>query len=139
MSAWICSDNHINLIATFAAHCNLSVKYKDEVIDCAKDPQRIASVLLAENYRSVNHRYSENNSAEITYAAVDSTELPSTASMLKQLQCYNYQACETADYKRTLAKAIVLACIDEVVKRARRTAKQIEASAAYNAAPWGID
>lgn len=138
MSAWICSDLHINAIATFAAGGHLAVNYRGKVIDCAKDPQHVASVLLAENYRSVNYRYGEINSAEIVYGEV--VDLPSPVSMLKQLLCYDYQTCECPDYARTQAKAIVKACMNHVLTLLPGfTIDQLRATPQYQQAPWGLD
>lgn len=138
MSAWICSDNHINLLATFALRRGVVLQYQGETIDCAKEPQRVATVLLDENFRSVNYRYDEHEHEAITFREVK--KLPGVLAVLKQLLCYDYQACECTDYDHTLAKAIVQACLDEVrAMRPTQTLEQMRETSNYRKAPWGID
>jgi len=141
MSAWVCSERHINLIASYAAAHQLVVTWRDETIACAVSQQRVVTVLMEENHRSVNHRYSEDDHEAITFEALVTSVTP--VFMLKQLACYDYQACECDDYDATLAKAIVEACIAEVCRRAGRTVEQMRGArncgnAEWQAAPWGI-
>jgi hypothetical protein len=148
MSAWICSDLHINTLAAYAARHAIKFVHKGEHISCALHPQSIATMLLAENYRSVNARYSETESATIAYVA--EPELPDPYGMLKLVDCYDYQACECEDYDTTMACAFVKAVeafIESTVSCPLKkggdpihtTVERMRKTPAYDGAPWGVD
>jgi len=59
---------------------------------------RMGAILLAENQRSVNHRYSKDDLEEIyTFKRLEG--YPHPLVILRALQCYEYQACETDDWE----------------------------------------
>ena len=73
----------------------------------------MAKLLAAENVRSLRHRYPKDS-----YEAEEGTpdaaaiarwrEAPlSPGAMLKALACFDYQSCETDDYRQTPAAALV--------------------------------
>ncbi|HKD76084.1 MAG TPA: hypothetical protein VKB76_11345 [Ktedonobacterales bacterium] len=121
MSAYLCSDEHLSLLAnTIGAG------------DPLKEDAAFA-MLLAENLRSLRHRYSHNagalndfaNDAEMAkrdtrpasaivrealasrFAADALTRALLATQMIKACDCYDYQACETDDYRESeAAKAV---------------------------------
>lgn len=91
-----------------------------------ENAQLVGQMLLAENYRSVNHRYNEN---EEVPAYVHKHAKPlSPVVVLKALACYEHQACEGAEWRTSQAKAFCNAL--------RKCC--IEALPGYDEAPWGI-
>lgn len=64
--------------------------------------QRVAEALLRENVRSVNYRYStKDHVPKIKVANIKGKQSIKTVSQL--LGCWNYQACERKDFKRSEA------------------------------------
>lgn len=95
MSAYICDDSVFATLGCFAA---LTINDMDAF--------EAAAVLAAENYRSVNTRYREDN----TPPPVDmSTALAvaTRAQLLEIIAEYDYQACENSDYPETKAGLLV--------------------------------
>jgi hypothetical protein len=58
-------------------------------------------MLLAQNRRSVDFRYAESDIEEPYTHALSTTRTP--AAMLKAIDCYEYQSCETPDWEDTEA------------------------------------
>lgn len=125
MSAYICNPEHIGLLAACAVHNQVPVHEWVHTrantlaarIDTA---QRIAKGLARENIRSVAHCYpddkdgqrpgpclldAEIEEASAIYAAHFLTHNPDSTvvQVLKLIQGYEYQACETDDWPTTLA------------------------------------
>lgn len=109
MSAYICSDSHINALATLAALARVKV-YRPglPMIDCAGQEQFTAELLLTENARSVNHRYpGDQNDPTIVHHCEARFLRLTPVEVIKLCDCYDYQACETDDYPQTLACALI--------------------------------
>ena len=64
----------------------------------------ICQILLEQNYRSVNFRYEEDESAPNFVAML--VRQCSPVEIIKLCDCYNYQSCETEDWDQTQAYAI---------------------------------
>jgi hypothetical protein len=108
MSVWIVSRAHIDALVLAGAQFG--------VID-QPTPQKLTvlgSDLWAENHRSVNHRYHENDrSAE--YTATIAEVVLDPVVIVKLVDCYVYQSCEhpgwadspTAGYCRRLRAAVM--------------------------------
>jgi hypothetical protein len=125
MSAFLCSDLHINTLAAFAKEHDVRVYYKGTVID--NEPQRIAAILYTANVESVNRRYQEDdNSSTFTFAPV--ATLPKPLHIIKLCICFDYQACEVDHYEDTVAAYITR----DIVLLACRLLP------GYDAAPWEI-
>ena len=111
MSANICPDFHINALVTWAAnkHGNNSVSYywQGSHRPLRGDAQRIASVLYAENVRSVNARYEACDPAHGFSYVPTSHNLLNPVDVIKACHGYSYQACETSDWEQTEAHAII--------------------------------
>lgn len=77
---------------------------------------RVGAMLLAENMRSVNHRYDEDELEEPYLFS----RLPGTADpvqVLKALDCYEYQACEHAEWPTSEAAQFCDALRRRMIKR----------------------
>lgn len=130
MSAYVVPDYHINALVTWAMerHGLAAVTYywggrRREV---RGDEKRIASVLHAENVRSVNSRYNEADPAHgFKFKRVSNRLNP--IDVIKACHGYGYQACETADWEQSEAFAIV----DAITQSAIRSLPGYEASRAW--------
>lgn len=110
MSAYTLSQNHIRAMLQAvklarrpggAAYC-----YNDQMHYLRGHLQEAGQKLLNENYRSVDSRYDDKElSAPIfTYSQADKRYTP--AQIIRIIDCYNYQTCETSNYKETEGYAI---------------------------------
>lgn len=123
MSAFIVSDYHINALVSWASSRNgndaVSYYWSGRRRDVREDSKRVASVLHAENVRSVNARYSEcDEPAGFKYrpVALGYTKI-TPVQVIKACHCLEYQSCETSDWQETEAFAI-LAGIQDAALRA---------------------
>ena len=130
MSAWLCSENHINLIASFAAN-----------------PEAAFKILVDENLRSLSARYPgrdfldewKQEAAQFKFcpsslAFRDIANTQEATLIVKQCDCYDYQACETDDYSMTEAARLV-----EAVRKLAIQAGGDSDGALWEMQPWGID
>jgi len=116
MSAYVVSNNVIDfIISAFienARHGKTITVPIDEIryitYDLATDADRdaLGQALLDENYRSVNHRYSESdNGGEYKFrfhrAVLDMSVENRTLQMAQSIACLDYQACECPDYHKS--------------------------------------
>lgn len=98
MSAWICSNRHINIVVT--AYAGIA-----GITDPA-ELQRLAELLIAENYTSVNYRYNENDApGPIVYRH----EVVGPAAAHKAARCLDYQSCEHPSWEDSEAFRVVQA------------------------------
>jgi hypothetical protein len=133
MSAFIVSDYHIHALLNFAItrRENVHVYQHQILINRQTTTARlseIGQILLNENYRSVNSRYTGNDTAP-AYKFKRLIHSNTPVEILKACSCYDYQACETDDYNDTLAAHII-----DAIRRAA-----INSLPGYDAAPWGLD
>jgi hypothetical protein len=159
MSAYVVSENTINLIVSFAAsearsqgkvHIKLTPEIAKEVPDLPefvpvfggfsdnylvfdfsdrKVCSYVADVLMNENIRSVNARYSE--AEEMKGMKFKTIAVSNTIDVVSCCDCLDYQSCETEDWNSTLAHAL----LKKIHKMA--TYKVLKASG-LDSAPWGI-
>jgi hypothetical protein len=87
----------------------------------------IGAMLLAENARSVNHRYEEEE-WESPYIFRPLPRTPDPVAVLKALDCFEYQSCEHADWATSESRRFC----DSL----RRTA--IRRLSGYEDAPWEV-
>jgi len=114
MSAFIVSTYHINALVSFAtspgtipAHARDPVQYIFNGALLYLRPQHAASVLYAQNVRSVNARYRENEpDREIHFTRINTSHL-TPADIVKACDCLSYQSCETDDWEMTEAYVIL--------------------------------
>jgi|ETNvirnome_2_300_1030623.scaffolds.fasta_scaffold07057_3 hypothetical protein len=101
----------------------------------AEERQKLASLLAAENARSVNHRYSGNAAAQCEPVEVSNRLIThfmlhplGPGEMLNAIACYEYQACESTDWEATEAHRLCR-------RMSGLTARRVPG---YDSAPWGI-
>ena len=113
MSAIIVPDYHINALVSWAGdrHGLNSVSYwwNNQGYRIQSNQQRIASVLYAENVRSVNHRYGESTPEDGFYFNHVNTCSLKSVDVIKACHGYSYQARETGVYYQTEAYKIIQA------------------------------
>ena len=72
------------------------------------------ALLVAENRRSVNHRYNEDEIEE-PYEFTEYTGNFDAVKMLAAIGCYEYQACEHPEWKTSEARAFCEALRDRMI------------------------
>lgn len=110
MSAFLVPAYHINALVSWAAgkHGSNAVSYYwgGKHREVRNDEARIASVLYAENVRSVNARYQEHDPAHgFKFKRVPNLLNP--VDVIKACHGYSYQACEADDWEQSEAFAII--------------------------------
>lgn len=125
MSAYIVSTDTIDLIVTAIGALQGEAKSSHLGL------QEIGQILLDENVRSVNFRYDERTKNEpYTFLPVDLAMIPDWRVVAyKALRCWQYQACETDDFKSTTAYSIAEAAMGLLGVTDKHQA--------YEDAPWG--
>lgn len=127
MSAFMCSDRHLGILAAYAvAHVLEAVPYglRSELeLDgfehrrgaTYRTISRVASMLMSENLRSLAHRYPRDH--HLDAEAYDAFELPRTIEadarklprmhIVKACHCYAYQACEHPGWQASDARKLI--------------------------------
>lgn len=135
MSAFLLDYAHINALVTF---CTTSRDWKFWAykeyggLPDWDFEQQMGQLLIRENVRSLQARYSDYMAVEEGQAYVCDYQFKpkqlSAVELLKACDCYDYQSCETDDYHSTTAA--------KLVDRIRKSA--IGNLPGYEAAPWSI-
>lgn len=129
MSAYIVDHDHIDGLLSYAiaAQVRYVVPATDSCVEIElHNATEIGRILLDENERSVRHRY----------PGCDADELPGTIGqnsacykfrrwrmcgdalvILKACDGFDYQACETNDYEKSLAALIIRAIRNYAIRR----------------------
>lgn len=113
MSAFVVTDYHINILVNWAANrhgCDAVSYYWNRAHrDVRHDTARIASVLYAENVRSVNARYKNCEPAHgFKFRRMGLGYLKITpVQIIKACHCLAYQSCEADGWEDSEAKAIL--------------------------------
>lgn len=112
MSAFLVNPYHINALvswAAFKAGPNIvSYYWGGRRRNIRGDEARIASVLYAENVRSVNARYNECDPAHgFRFKCEPQACYLKPGQILGALHCLEYQSCESSDWRESEAFAIV--------------------------------
>ena len=136
MSCYQVSDLHINVLVSWAADiCGSNMvsyywKQRGRREKIRGDEKRIASVLFAENVRSVNARYQGIDKAHgFKFKRVSFGYSPiSAVEIIKACHGYAYQACEADGWEQSEAFAI----LDGIQDAAMR------ALPGYDEAAWEI-
>ena len=119
MSAYICNPEHFAALADFAIRERCAIREFEEHAETATR-ERIAAQLAWQNIRSVAARYPNDADGDRPGPGMKDQEIADEAgriavamalqppqlsplAILAMCQCYEYQACETADYGTTLA------------------------------------
>lgn len=116
MSAFVLSQKHINVLTSAWSIYNLKYAYNPQTRKSEDlTPTQVGKILLKQNVCSVNYRYNEKE--PVPPFRYDPFGPPySLVQILKALDCYDYQACETPDYQGTLAASIVNTIRSRIIK-----------------------
>lgn len=117
MSAFICSDKHISALVRWASRNNMSFYISNPTRSLrAGDEQEIVDILYAENVKSVNYRYHENDP---TTGCVYDPNAPLLApvEVVKLAQSLAYQSCEHDEWELSDAFKIVEALKSAAVNK----------------------
>jgi hypothetical protein len=126
MSAYMVGYDHIDALLSFAStprHGSTSYYVPDEgqTYITTANATEIGRILLRENERSINARYPDqidmvDEPAE-NYVFKSWPAPLSAVSILKACSCFDYQACETDDYDKSLAWTIINAIRARAISR----------------------
>ncbi len=128
MSAFIVSDTHINALVRYASRHNVRA-FNGNPLSMFKvkdNEQAAAELLLAENVKSVNYRYRDNEVMSITYDR--GAPILTAIQAIKAAQCLRYQSCECDDFEESIAFKLIEAIIADAIPRLE----------GYESAEWGI-
>lgn len=112
MSAYLVRDEHINVLVhaldeystDHYVHIQSTVSYDLPLLGKeAKD--RVGQILRDENVRSVNERYDDDRMVFYQYAAPAHDFSP--VEILKAIDCYEYQSCESKTWPTSPAASII--------------------------------
>ncbi len=130
MSAYVVSNDTIDFLVTASRLWRLDADGYLPYDARNLTDNELGQVLLSENVRSVNARYNlKGDDAEtpayeyrsVRFDAIDAV------SVLKSVQCVDYQSCETDDYQTTTAYKVLKAIEQGAIAHLR----------GYSEAPWG--
>lgn len=115
MSAFVVKDSLIKGILSYwaADRYNPSIQLDEKKYNLKsdKDLQELGQILLDENYKSYNFRYNQlGNVPKFVYRPryqLEDGTLIKAINILKACDCFDYQACETDDYKQSKAFKII--------------------------------
>lgn len=104
MSAFMCNDYHISILAATAVYryrCNSNY-----------DPEFLGKMLFDANLASINARYPASRGDADPVFTFDDRALVnyldySHVAIIKACRCFDYQACEHAAWDRSEAKRII--------------------------------
>ena len=128
MSAFIVSDTHINSLVRYASRFNVRAFHGNPMamFKVKDNEQATAELLLAENVKSVNYRYRDNEVMTITYDPA--APILTIIQAIKAAQCLRYQSCEHSDYEDSIAFKLIEAIITDAIPRLE----------GYESAQWAI-
>jgi len=141
MSCYIVETKHIVYLAKAAIHFggfrgfSYYSKNRGTRIEYGHNlehTQKLANVLNAENYKSYNYRYKEEDTSipEITIDDVMAYNwggMYKPGEVAKAISCYDYQSCEHPDYEDSDAHAAVQSMRYDLLQQLR----------GYDTAEWG--
>lgn len=106
MSAYVCSDLHINTIVSWAAKIGASFYFGTSRENVRGNEKRIAGLLYTANVESVNDRYNEDAASDTFKFKHVITDGP-IVNLLSLCNGFDYQACEVNNYDQTIGWAII--------------------------------
>lgn len=143
MSAFVVDNRHIDLL--------VAAILRSEVV-FESDADHVGTVLLAENYASVNYRYSEDEKPDSYHYTPFPLEFAGRPDgylvLLKAVVGYQYQACEHPGWESSDAFRWTEALREMWVSRARldhpgtfnyADQRDVRYPPAYESAPWSIN
>ena len=128
MSAFTVTNTHINALVRYASRHKITVAYGNPTmrLNVSAHEQEVAQLLLDENIKSVNYRYSETETGFIEYDR--GAPILTAIQAIKAAQCLRYQSCEHPTYEGSIAELLVEAIISDAIPRLE----------GYNEAQWAI-
>ena len=128
MSAFTVTNTHINALVRYASRHKITVAYGNPTmrLNVSAHEQEVAQLLLDENIKSVNYRYSETETGFIEYDR--GAPILSAIQAIKAAQCLRYQSNEHPTYEGSIAELLVEAIISDAIPRLD----------GYNEAQWAI-
>jgi len=129
MSAFTVTNTHINALVRYASRHKITVAYGNPTmrLNVSAHEQEVAQLLLDENIKSVNYRYSETETGFIEYDR--GAPILTAIQAIKAAQCLRYQSCEHPTYEGSIAERLIEAIISDAIPRLE----------GYNEAQWAID
>lgn len=137
MSAFVCSSNHIAILAKYCHENDIYVGH--QFGEGSKQSDLIAKAFAVQNIVSVDYRYPDNeNEPWVDNVFIDEcmSKAPKAdlnqydaITIFKLAECLAYQSCEHKNYKDFDAYRMV-----EQIKT-----KSITQVKGYDSAPWGIE
>lgn len=131
MSSFMVSNRHLNALVNYASHNDVSVIYNGVRTSVREEPNAVFKILLAANRASMQTRYprdTDDHGAGYALRLSLPTDL-GPLLIIKQAQCFDYQACEVDHYELGFAAAITRAIINTAISKLP----------GYDALPWGLD
>lgn len=136
MSAWMVSNAHLDLLATAWV----------QLIDPDADPQEIGQQLARDCAASIRARYEDRHGcaaeAEAQAEAYRFERWPGNidpAFLAKQVACFRYQACETADWKERPSYIAVERLMGRLVAMRVDYDAEPMNSRRFDEYPWGVE
>ena len=128
MSAITVTNTHINALVRYASRHKITVAYGNPTmrLNVSAHEQEVAQLLLDENIKSVNYRYSETETGFIEYDR--GAPILTAIQAIKAAQCLRYQSCEHPTYEGSIAELLVEAIISDAIPRLE----------GYNETQWAI-
>ena len=135
MSAWIVTKHHLDAMITAALFNTASDRFRwfhdgtwHELTTA--NANEVGTMLWAENHRSVNHRYSENDEPQpyrFRHYSGPVNLTPGAVACI--VACYDYQTCEHDAWEASSAWAFCRALERKVLRQLPD----------YEKCPWGIN
>lgn len=117
MSAFMCSERHLSALVHYAVQNR--VRWYDGRCRYANDVggEQVLMILAHQNERSVCCRYKDSDGGVATAMRLAPRENLTLVQIIKLANSYDYQACETDDYRETEAAKIVDAIRHEAMRK----------------------
>lgn len=139
MSAWLCSENHLNILANIPGQFDKLTAFV-LLLDAniasleARYPGR--DFLEEWKQKAKGFKFRDESPQYLTAVAMGRAvgygEFATIA--IKLCHCFDYQACEVNDYNGTDAAMITRGIVETMTASGGKSEGK-----AYDAAPWGID
>jgi hypothetical protein len=123
MSAFIVSNTHIDALLTAGLYESNGVSWYITGADGNPEQRtlthdnasQVGAILLAENQRSVNSRYHENEPVGI-YEFQELPGTPEPTTVLNAIRCYRYQSCEHDGWESSEAAQVIGAIESKMIR-----------------------
>jgi hypothetical protein len=131
MSAYIVDHDHIDALLSYGIEQNVRyvVRESSSIVEInSTNATEIGRILLDENERSVRHRYPDTdvdelpgtigqNAANYKFRRWPQRSALVALTILKACDGFDYQACETDDYRQSIAYSVIDAIRGYAIRR----------------------